>query len=399
VQMRPGVPNSARFFQHQPVLDGVRGLAWFSVFLGHAGLAPGVAVGQVAMFVFFGLSGYLITSVLASESIRTGRIRLREFYIRRALRLVPALLAFLVVWLLVVAIFGHENWISAVPGSRGSSSGVSLPTGIEGALGALTYTTNWCGLFGVFNGYVPLGHLWSLAVEEQFYLVWAPLLVVLIAVRRKWAAPAALLLAAASCIDVVVVHHAHSMSQWVFYSTDTRSGAFLVGGAVGLMWSYRGATRAWWGKACTPVAWTGLAILVWCGWVFAHQVSAPVFSGAWILASVVAPVSLVALIERPHPGSSWLENPVLTYVGRRSYALYLWHYVWLTWLHSLGFSGVVLALIATLCCAEISWRLVEGPCLRLKSRLASGKDLSPSVDRPPVLEEVSLDEQPALVRL
>ncbi len=254
---RPGVSNSTRFFQHQPVLDGVRGLAWFAVFLGHAGLAPGLAIGQVAMFVFFGLSGFLITTVLSVERIRTGHIRLRKFYARRALRLVPALVAFLAVWVLVVAIFGHESWVATVPGSSGASNGVSFSVAVEGAVGALTYLTNWCGLFNIFSGYVPLGHLWSLAVEEQFYLLWAPLLVVLIAVRRRVATATAFLLAAASFVDVVVLQHAHSTTPWVFYSTDTRSGAFLVGGGVGLLWSDRRALATWWSQVCTPVAAVG----------------------------------------------------------------------------------------------------------------------------------------------
>jgi peptidoglycan/LPS O-acetylase OafA/YrhL len=387
---RPEVSNSTRFLQHQPVLDGVRGLAWFAVFLGHAGLAPGLAVGQVAMFVFFGLSGFLITTVLSVERIRTGRIRLRRFYARRALRLVPALLTFVVVWLLVVAIFGHESWIATVPGSSGGSNGLSFSVAAEGAAGALTYLTNWCGLFNIFSGYVPLGHLWSLAVEEQFYLLWAPLLVVLIAVRRRVAALAAFLLAAASFVDVVVLQHAHSTTPWVFYSTDTRSGAFLVGGGVGLLWSERRTLATWWHQVCTPVAGVGLAVLAWCGWVFAHQVSASTYASAWILVSVFAPVSVVALVDRRGAGASWLANPLLTYLGRRSYALYLWHYVWLTWLHGLGFTGVVLALAATLGCAEISWRLVESPCLRLKSRLVPGNQPPGSAIRPSGLDEASV---------
>ncbi len=394
---RSEVSNSARFFQHQPVLDGVRGLAWLAVFLGHAGLAPGLAIGQEAMFVFFGLSGFLITTVLSVERIRTGRIRLRRFYARRALRLVPALLAFLLVWLLVVAVFGHESWIATVPGSNGVSNGVSFSVAIEGIVGALTYMTNWCGLFGIFSGYVPLGHLWSLAVEEQFYLLWAPLFVVLVAVRRRVAASVAFLLAAASFADVVVLQHAHSTTAWVFYSTDTRSGAFLVGGGVGLLWSERNALATWWRQICTPLLWVGLAVLAWCAWVFAHQVSAATYACAWILISVFAPVTVVALVDRRRSGTSWLASPLLTYLGRRSYALYLWHYVWLTWLHRLGLTGVVLALLATLACAEISWRLVESPCLRLKSRIVPGNEPPGSAIGASGLDEPSIrPEMPEL---
>ena len=109
--------------------------------------------------------------------------------------------------------------------------------GHPGGGAGLTYLTNWCGLFGIFTGYVPLGHLWSLAVEEQFYLLWAPLLLFLLSRHRRIALAATCTLAVASFIDVVWVHHAQSTTAWVFYSTDTRSGAFLAGAALSLLWS------------------------------------------------------------------------------------------------------------------------------------------------------------------
>jgi peptidoglycan/LPS O-acetylase OafA/YrhL len=116
--MRP-----VRALGHQPVLDGARGLAWFAVFMGHAGLLPEFAAGQVAMFVFFGLSGFLITTILFVEWGKSGRISLTKFYARRALRLVPALVAFLAVWLAVVALFAHDAWLAVVNRSPSRSRG------------------------------------------------------------------------------------------------------------------------------------------------------------------------------------------------------------------------------------------------------------------------------------
>ncbi len=357
-----------RSLGHQPVLDGIRGLAWFAVFMGHAGLAPELAVGQVAMFVFFGLSGFLITAILASERGSAGRISLTKFFARRALRLVPALFVFLVIWLLAVIVFGHEAWMTTVPGSSSGGGGEPLSVAVEGVGAGLTYMTNWCGLFGVFTGYVPLGHLWSLAVEEQFYLVWAPLLALLVVRGRRIAAIGGCVLATASFIDVAWIQHAHSSTPWVFYSTDTRSGAFLVGAAVALLWTRRDTVAVWWCRVCTPVALAAVGMMVWSGWVFDHHVSPAVYDLSWIGVSVSAPVMVVALIDRHRGRPSWLSSPTMTYVGRRSYGLYLWHYVWLTWVHDLGFSGVAIALAATFCCAELSWRVVESPFLRLKSR-------------------------------
>jgi peptidoglycan/LPS O-acetylase OafA/YrhL len=359
--MRP-----VRALGHQPVLDGARGLAWFAVFMGHAGLLPEFAAGQVAMFVFFGLSGFLITTILFVEWGKSGRISLTKFYARRALRLVPALVAFLAVWLAVVALFAHDAWLTTVPGSGGKGGGEPFSVALEGAGAGLTYVTNWCGLFGVFTGYVPLGHLWSLAVEEQFYLLWAPLLVLLLGCGRRTAVTGACLVATASFVDVVWLQHAHSTTPWVFYSTDTRSGAFLVGGALGLLWSGRVIVARWWRHLCTPLAIVCVGVMAWSAWVFDHPVSGTIYGSAWIAVSIAAPLVVVALIDREKQRPSLLSSPIMTYLGRRSYALYLWHYVWLTWLRGLGLVGVAIALVATLCCAELSWRLVELPFLHMK---------------------------------
>jgi peptidoglycan/LPS O-acetylase OafA/YrhL len=369
------------------VLDGIRGLAFLAVFLGHAGLAPEFAVGQVAMFVFFGLSGFLITSLLAIEKGTSGHIALAGFYARRALRLVPALVAFLAVWLLVVLLLGHHAWMTTVPGAGGNGGGEPFTVALEGVGAGLTYMTNWFGLLGVFTGYVPLGHLWSLAVEEQLYLFWAPLLVILVARGHRTATGGALLLAGASFIDVVWLHHAHSTTPWVFYSTDSRAGVFLVGGALGLAWTGRTEVARWWRRLCTPVVIAAIGVLIWSAWVFDHRASAAIYCSAWVAVSIAAPLLVVALIDRSRTLPSVLSGPVLTYIGRRSYALYLWHYVWLTWLRNLGLVGVALALGASLVCAELSWRLVETPFLRMKARYVPVRAAEAKAPLPPLAAE------------
>jgi peptidoglycan/LPS O-acetylase OafA/YrhL len=388
--------GSSRSLGHQPALDGVRGLAWFTVFIGHAGLAPEFAVGQVAMFVFFGLSGFLITTLLAVERGASGRISLARFYTRRALRLVPALVAFLAIWLLVVAVFGRHPWMTTVPGTGGSGGGEPFTVALQGVGAGLGYMTNWFGLFGVFTGYVPLGHLWSLAVEEQLYLAWAPLLVFLLVRGHRTAVRGALLLALASFVDVVGIHHAHSTTPWVFYSTDTRSGVFLIGGALGLLWSARPVVAQWWRRMCTPVVIIAAVVLVWSAWVFDHPASSLTYGSAWISVSLAAPLMIVALIDRGRKRPSILSGPIVTYIGRRSYGLYLWHYVWLTWLRGLGLAGVGLALVATLASAELSWRLVETPFLRLKRRYVVSDDRAQTVA---VSDDLCEAPVPALVAI
>jgi peptidoglycan/LPS O-acetylase OafA/YrhL len=115
-----------------------------------------------------------------------------------------------------------------------------------------------------------------------------------------------------------------------------------------------------------------LITLGWGAWLFDQNVSAPLFTVTWIAVSVAAGLLVVAFLgDRPRSRNSIVDSPVATYVGRRSYGLYLWHYVWLTWLASLGLLGIPLALLATFAAAEASWRLVERPALSLKRRFAS----------------------------
>lgn len=366
---------------HQPVLDGVRGLAWLAVFVGHAAPAQFLATGQVAMFVWFGLSGFLISSLLVGERSKTGTLSLGNFYARRALRLLPALGLFLLAWLAMVAVFGHEPWMTTVP-HGGHGTGEPFGIALQGVGAAAGYVTNWFDIFHVFSGYVPLGHLWSLAVEEQFYLVWAPLLWVMLAARKgRVGVPVigAVVLAAGSFADVVFLQHAHDTTRWVFFGTDTRAGAFLVGGALGLMWSAPTVSRLW-VRMCTPIIVVALGVMLAAGWVFGvgHPVPAWLYDLNWIAVSVSGPMLVVALVDRRRrAGPSFLCGGFITYVGRRSYALYLWHYVWLTWMRDVGPAGVVIAFVASFACAEISWRLVEAPALSLKRRLGAARAAPP----------------------
>jgi peptidoglycan/LPS O-acetylase OafA/YrhL len=385
---------------HQPVLDGVRGLAWLTVFLAHGVQIGQFAIGQVAMFVFFALSGFLITELLYEEHAKFGHISLRNFYARRGLRLLPALVVFLLVWLVLVLIFHGETFTTTVPGG-GSGSGVNPVGALEGVGAAFGYVTNWFDIFDVFDGYVPLGHLWSLAVEEQFYLAWAPALIVLLSLvhhrgargglgrartldplregdRRvvarvwRWGFWGSASLAVLSFVDVAVVRHASYLNTSLDMSTDTRAGAFLVGAAVAAAWS----GRARWIAVCSGrlrpvVVGVTFAVWIWAAWVFDHSVSVAVFGAAWTMVSIASALMVVAVVDRPPREQSLLIAKPVTYLGRRSYALYLWHYVWLTWFASLGLVGVVAAFVASLGSSELSWQLVERRALSRKHRFSA----------------------------
>jgi peptidoglycan/LPS O-acetylase OafA/YrhL len=356
---------------HRPALDGVRGIAWAIVFCSHAFVLP-LAIGQEGMFVFFALSGFLITGLLMEERARTGGVSLRNFFARRALRLLPALAFFLVAWLAVVLVTrGGAPWTTSVPGGA-TGSGTAAGVALQGVGAALLYLTNWATVWGWFTGYVPVGHLWSLAVEEQFYLIWSPVVALVFCRRSRTAvAWAAGLGAAASFVDVAL-RDGHGLSLVIDMSTDTRAGAFLVGSALAAAWSRRSRWLA-------PVERVGSRILVpttllvlgWGAWAFDHRVPRWEFTATWVAVSLAAGLLVVAFLDQRRSRHGLAESPLATYVGRRSYGLYLWHYVWLTWLAGFGLLGVPLALGATFTTAEASWRLVERPALTRKERFSS----------------------------
>jgi len=362
--------GEARRLGHRPALDGIRGIAWGIVFCSHAFVLP-LAIGQAGMFVFFALSGFLITGLLVEERFRTGGVSLWNFFVRRGLRLLPGLAFFLFGWFVVVlATGGTAPWTTTVPGG-GAGTGTPPWAALQGVAASVLYVTNWAEVWGWFSGYVPIGHLWSLAVEEQFYLLWSPVAALLLCRRGRAAVGwAAALAAIASFLDVAL--HSHGgLSLRIDMGADTRAGAFLVGAALAVAWSRRvGWLQAVEGRRRHAFFAGSLLVLGFGSWVFDQAVSTEVFTATWVAVSLASGVLVVTFLGERTARKGIVDSPVATYVGRRSYGLYLWHYVWLTWLAGLGVLGVPLALGATFATAEISWRLVERPALARKRRYA-----------------------------
>jgi peptidoglycan/LPS O-acetylase OafA/YrhL len=359
------VSPAPRSLQYLPGLDGLRAIAVVAVLLFHAGFTwiPG---GYLGVEVFFVISGYLITLLLVSEFERTGRISLRHFWLRRARRLLPALFALLVVVGVVSVIF--------LPSEVGRMRG--------DLVAAFFYCTNWYLIATQSSYFDQLGrppllqHLWSLAVEEQFYLVWPVAFYGLLRVFGRNVnriATVVLLGAGLSVAAMVVWYDPDKDPSRVYYGTDTRASALLLGATLALFWRpralARGAVRHV-GPMFDLVGLVGLIGIVIASLTIADR-DELLYRGGFVLASVS---TLLAIAAVTHPGSVLgrylLGNPLFVWIGKRSYGLYIWHWP----IFALTRPGIdlqrfelawwqvqTLRFTATVVLTEVSFRLLEEP--------------------------------------
>jgi peptidoglycan/LPS O-acetylase OafA/YrhL len=373
-----------------PGLDGLRAVAVVAVIFYHAN-HTWLRGGFLGVEVFFVISGYLITLLLLAESTRNGRIDLREFWLRRARRLLPALWTLLVGVTVYVAIFRRDE----LGNLRGD------------VVAGFTYVTNWFQIhtgssyFSDF-GYVPLRHLWSLAVEEQFYLLWPLLMLVVTKVARRRMPVVGLVFLLASVGIAVLCGWVYrtgpvgdvaqtpnqyfsflgrdvSRIDFAYLSTITRMGGLFIGAALAIWWrpwSVARARIASRGAALDVVGLIGLAGLGVMMWRFQNVVSGTeegargydlLYRGGFFLVGL-ASVAVIAAVTHPTAvlGRVVLGNRLFVWIGQRSYGLYLYH--WAIFQFSRKLAGKELTMpqfvglmAITVFVTELSYRFVETP--------------------------------------
>ncbi|MBS1886691.1 MAG: acyltransferase family protein [Actinobacteria bacterium] len=352
--------------RYMPGLDGLRAIAVLAVIFFHLGYgwAPG---GLLGVGIFFTLSGYLITDILLGQFLRRGAIHLGRFWLGRARRLLPALFLMLLIVVAWVTIFGPaqpDQFRKAV-------------------LSAIFYVNNWqqiaanVSYFARFAPEQPLNHLWSLSVEEQFYILWPFILLIglkFVHERRNadglrprlalWT----LALAIASSIWMVILYHPSLDPSRVYYGTDTRAAELLFGAALAMVWPSRKLSRRITPQARKNLDLLGcvglliIAIMVWQTGEFSQFL----YRGGFVLLSLA---TVMVLMPLAHPACR-LGNVVgcrpLRWIGVRSYGIYLWQTPIIVLTSPQGPHGQsllrdALQVAAIFAISALSWRYVEEP--------------------------------------
>jgi peptidoglycan/LPS O-acetylase OafA/YrhL len=351
-------PQDSRL-PYLPGIDALRAVAVLAVFLYHAGVGwmPG---GFLGVDVFFVISGYLITSLLLSEQRRTGKVALGQFWMRRARRLLPAVGVLIAVTMIVAAIVEPDRLTEL----RGD------------AISSLAYVANWHFIFehqsyfDQFQRPSLFRHLWSLSVEEQFYLFWPLAFAAGMSLLGRKRLALGVLAGAAASLALMWILFDPSDASRVYYGTETHAAGLLIGVALALVWAPWQLRRAKPGRWCGPVLDAiGVMALGYLALSFlhVHDYDLALYHGGYLW---IALASAAAIAVFAHPSARLgrlAAQPPLVWLGLRSYSFYLWHWPVLALTRpGLDVSlprGVLipLQLLVVLALADLSYRFVELP--------------------------------------
>lgn len=343
--------------------DGIRTLAVIGVIFYHL-LPTKMAGGYLGVPIFFVVSGYLITDLLQQEWQQNGTIKVGQFYLRRMRRLYPAMVVMLIAAAAYITVF-QQNLLNNLRGV---------------VLSSLLYYNNWWQInqglsyFDNFSGGSPFTHIWSLAVEGQFYSFW-PVAYLLMKkfLKQKWILRLLGGLTLVSILLMAFLYAPGADPTRVYYGTDTRLFSILMGGLLAFVWpsTHLRENIPRQAKMVLNIA-GAVALLGLMGSLFfLADHYAFVYYGGMVLTSLLA-VILVAVVA--HPGASWnkwLTNPIFTWIGKRSYGIYLYQFPIMIFfedkLKNLSdhvFLYTLIELVLILGISELSYRLIERPFLR-----------------------------------
>lgn len=338
-----------------PVLDGLRGFAILLVVAHHQLIPVPLSGGFLGVDLFFVLSGFLITTLLVEEFDAAGSISLRRFYTRRVLRLAPALLLYLLVSLIVVL----------------RTDPAQFKTSLQLVGLSLVYMTNWRMAFSPSPTLDPTAIIWSLSIEEQFYVLWPPVLFALLffRVKRRY-----LITGLAVVILGVMVHRYLLWNEGVnlhrlYYGTDSRADAPLIGCLIALIpfRLFEGASR----RVVQTISF--VAILAFAIMVYELDFSSPfLYRGGYTLVAILAALMTWTVTVAPaQPFAAVFGWSPLRWLGKISYGFYLWHWLMLkttTFYAWFGAADPWVRFLVTIGVSAASFYVIEMPFNRMKSR-------------------------------
>ena len=343
-------------------LDGIRAIAVIMVLAYHLKLAL-FKSGFLGVTVFFVLSGYLITGILISEVEEEGTIDLKNFWLRRIRRLVPAVMSMAVVIIFVSAVVNR----------------IIFTKGCKDFLASVLGFNNWWQIFNKVSYFEaagvtsPFTHCWSLAIETQFYLIY-PLILLGIyklvksrgegrAKRGLLFAGVTLLLALISVILMIVLFDPQQDASRVYYGTDTRAFSLLFGALLAILWEYRMVPRRLSASVNMVLGSVSFAVLLVMT-IAINGSSNFWYRGGQFFGIILTVLMVYAVSGRKTWLSRFLSNPVLKWIGDRSYSIYLWHYP-IILLISKGIKEswwiTLIEIVLSVVLAELSYRFIETP--------------------------------------
>ena len=343
-------------------LDGIRAIAVIMVLAYHLKLAL-FKSGFLGVTVFFVLSGYLITGILISEVEEEGTIDLKNFWLRRIRRLVPAVMSMAVVIIFVSAVVNR----------------IIFTKGCKDFLASVLGFNNWWQIFNKVSYFEaagvtsPFTHCWSLAIETQFYLIY-PLILLGIyklvksrgegrAKRGLLFAGVTLLLALISVILMIVLFDPQQDASRVYYGTDTRAFSLLFGALLAILWEYRMVPRRLSASVNMVLGSVSFAVLLVMT-IAINGSSNFWYRGGQFFGTILTVLMVYAVSGRKTWLSRFLSNPVLKWIGDRSYSIYLWHYP-IILLISKGIKAswgiTLIEIVLSVVLAELSYRFIETP--------------------------------------